>query len=215
MSDQRSPLGQLAVALSDVIHTVDEQIGENRNYGEGIGPHDEDDQIDALVSEARRQSLLESEVYTVASNPSEVQYPGGQSADINIDRGGQPMYVEAKLFRFQKANGDPSSRGFSKVFSPYQKCQKRSFVSDVEKLAESDVRANRGFVGIYYRPLDGAGAEISSEEIAQKFSTDVNRWTDYSVTVDTVSSFSGLQHDVHARGGVLTWQLDTQPEQYF
>jgi len=110
MSDQRSPLGRLAVALSDVIHTVDEQIGENRNYGEGIGPHDEDDQIDALVSEASRQNLLESDVYTVASDPSEMRYPGGQSADINIDRDQQTMDGGAKLFRIQEADGHPHDR---------------------------------------------------------------------------------------------------------
>jgi hypothetical protein len=207
--------GVLANYFSQVIDTVDETIGENRTYGEGIGPHDEDDQLDALVDEVREQGLFDGTVHTAKSDASEVRYPGGQSADLVITTEDEREYCEAKLFRFQKANEQPSSRGFSKVFNPYQDKNPRSFIHDVTKLAESDVRATKTFLAPYYRPVKGAGTEISSEEIAKKFATEVATWTDYSINVDTIAPFSGLQHPVHSRGAIITWVLDEQPDQYF
>ena len=210
-----SKTGDLAEYFAQVIDSVDEKIGENRTYGEGIGPHNEDDQIDALVEEVREQNLFDGDVYTAKSDAGEVRYPGGQSADIVVDSGGTTEYCEAKLFRFQKANEQPSSRGFSKVFYPYQDKNPRSFIHDVTKLAESDIRATKTFLAPYYRPVNGAGTEISSEEIAEKFAKEVSKWTNYSISVDNVVEFSGLQHEVHKRGAIITWALDDQAEQYF
>jgi hypothetical protein len=207
--------GALAEAFAEVIHDVDESIGENRTYGGGIGPHDEDDQIDALVETVRDRGLFDCSIYTVKSDSSEVRHPGGQSADIVLDTGDGTEYCEAKLFRFQKANEQPSSRGFSKVFNPYQDKNPRSFIHDVSKLAVSDIRATKTFLAPYYRPVNGAGTDITSEEIARKFVDEVSEWTEYTLTVDSVAEFSGLQHAVHCRGAFLTWELENQPEQYF
>jgi hypothetical protein len=103
--------GALAEAFAEVIHDADQSIGENRTYGEGIGPHDEDDQIDALVDAVRDCGLFDGSIYTAKSDASEVRYHGGQSADIVLERDGTTEYCEAKLFRFQKANEQPSFRG--------------------------------------------------------------------------------------------------------
>ncbi|WP_433632955.1 hypothetical protein [Halomicrococcus sp. NG-SE-24] len=84
------------------------------------------------------------------SDASQVRYPGGQSADLVIDAENSREYCEAKLFRFQKANEQLSSRGFSKVFNPYQDKNSRSFVHDVSKLADSDIRATKTFLAPYY-----------------------------------------------------------------
>ena len=110
-----------------------------------------------------------------------------------------------KLLRFQKANGNPSFYGYSKVFSPYQDNSPRSFIHDVVKLAEADVRATKTLLGIYYQPPKGAGATIQGEDIAEKFVSDTDRWTDYSISVDAVVPFSDLQHEVYSRGAILTW----------
>lgn len=208
-------IGELTDAFVQVIDEADQTIGENRDYGPGIGPHDEDDQIDKLVKLVQERDLLDWTIYTASSDSGEVRYPGGQSADLVINTGDEQMYCEAKLFRFQKANENPSTQGFSKVFNPYQDHSPRSFIHDVVKLAESDIRAKKTFLGIYYRPVNGAGTQITSQEIADKFAGEVNQWTDYSIGVERVATFSGLQHPVHTRGGVLTWSLDNQPEQYF
>ena len=208
-------VGDFAEALAAEVPAVDQQIGENRDYGEGIGPHDEDDQINALAQQAKESGQFDYEVYTVNSDPEKVQYPAGREADVVIQSDSETVYIEAKLFRFQKANSNPSKNGFGKVFSPYQDSAGQSFIHDVKKIAESDVRATRALLGIYYRPVDGAGTEISSEQMAEKFASDVDHWTEHSITVDTVATFSDLQHPVHSRGGVLTWKLDEQPEAFF
>ncbi|WP_059056635.1 hypothetical protein [Halobacterium hubeiense] len=207
--------GVLAERFADVIGSVDETIGENRTYGEGIGPHDEDNQIDALVSEVEEQGVFDGSIYTAKSDASDVRYPGGQSADIVIEAGGDREFCEAKLFRFQKANSQPSSQGFSKVFSPYQDRNPRSFVHDVSKLADADVRAMKTFLAPYYRPVDGPGSEITGQEIAAEFVDAVEKWTNHEIVVDTVAPFSGLQHDVLCRGAILAWELADQPDQYF
>ncbi len=201
--------------FTEVIDEADREIGENRDYGEGIGPHDEDDQIDELVRRVQRQKQLGWTVHTAKSNPSEVRYPSGQSSDLSIRTGDEQVCCEAKLFRFQKANENPSTRGFSKVFNPYQDHSPRSFIHDVNKLAESDIRANKTLLGIYYRPVNGAGTDITSEQIAEKFAHEVDQWTDHSISVASIAKFDGLQHPVHSRGGILSWTLDEQPKQYF
>jgi hypothetical protein len=215
MADSGTLTGDLAEAFTEVIHEVDEEIGENRTYGAGIGPHDEDDQIDALVSAVRDRGLFEGSVSTVKSDATAVSYLGGQSADLRIERADTMEYCEAKLFRFQKTNGNPSTQGFSKVFNPYQDHSPRSFIHDVTKLAESDIRATKTYLGPYYRPVDGVGTDITSRDIAEKFAADVGHWTDHSISVDTVARFSDLQHEVHQRGAIIVWTLDEQPQQFF
>lgn len=205
---------QFTESIADVAPTVDQQIGENRNYGEGLGPHDEDDQIEALVKQARRDNLFESNVHTVSGDASKVRYPGGQEADVVIQGQSESVYIEAKLFRFEKGNGDPSEYGFARVFNPFQDRAGQSFIHDVNKIAESEIRATKALLGIYYRPTDGPCSEITSRQMAEKFADEVSYWTNQSITVDTVSTFSGLQHEVHSRGGVLTWRLDNQPEKW-
>jgi len=203
---------QLAESLANVAPTVDQQIGENRNYGEGLGPYDEDDQIEALVNQARENNLLEPNVYTVDSDASEVRYPSGKEADIVIQGQNETVYLEAKLFRFEKGNGDPSEYGFARVFNPFQDRAGQSFIHDVNKIAESEIRATKALLGIYYRPTDGPCSDVTSEQMAEKFAEEVNYWTDRSITANAVATFSELQHTVHSRGGILTWQLDNQPE---
>lgn len=203
---------QLAESLASVAPTVDKQIGENRTYGEGLGPHDEDDQIKALVEQARENGLLGPNVYTVGSDVSEVRYPSGREADIVIQGENKTVYLEAKLFRFEKGNGDPSEYGFARAFNPFQYRAGQSFIHDVSKIAESEIRATKALLGIYYRPTDGPCSDVTGEQIAEKFAEEVGYWTDHSITTDTVANFSGLQHPVHSRGSILTWQLDSQPE---
>lgn len=205
MGEASTLTGKLVESFADVINDVDESIGENRDYGAGIGPHDEDDQVDALVEEVRKKGDLRGTVSTAKSDLAAVKYPGGRSADLVIETPEQTEYCEAKLFRFLKANGNPSPRGFSKVFSPYQDHSPRSLVHDVEKLAEADIRIVKTLLGIYYRPIDSAGSQITGRDIAQKFASDVGLWTGHEISVDAVTPFSGLQHEVLQRGAVLAW----------
>ena len=213
MAGTNTLTGKLANLFADVIHDVDESIGENRDYGAGIGPHDEDDQVDALARETWAQ--FDASIATAKSDPGVVSYPAGQSPDIVIDSGDRTEFCEAKLLRFQKANGNPSAQGYSKVFSPFQNHSPRSFVHDVAKLAEADIRAAKTLLGIYYRPVDGAGVDITADDIAEKFASDATQWTGHNISVDTVAPFSGLQHEVHRRGAVIVWALEDQPKKYF
>ena len=63
--------------------------------------------------------------------------------------------------------------------------------------------------------MNGAGTEITSDQIAKKFAEEVAQWTDYTLDIDTVARFDGLQHPVHTRGAIIVWTLDDQPKQYF
>jgi hypothetical protein len=207
--------GSLATSFAEVIDSVDRDIGENKTYGSGIGPHDEDDQIAELVEEVRQAGKLEGEVCTAKSESKAVRYPDGKFADLVLRSADVTEYCEAKLFRFQKANSNPSPRGYSKVFSPFQDHSPRSFVHDVKKLASAEIRTAKTLLGVYYRPIEGGGSDITGRTIAEKFATDVGQWTEHEITVDVVAPFEGLDHPVFQRGAVLTWELDAQPEQFF
>lgn len=215
MSSPKTLLQTLTEQFAEAINDVDRTIGESEDYGAGIGPHDEDDQFDALVSAVRDRGSYSGSLHTMKNAPSKTQYPGGQSADLVIEGRDTTLFCEAKLFRFKYANGRPSPQAFSKVFNPYQDHSPRSFIHDIAKLADSAVDTHKGFVGIYYRPVSGAGTDITGEEIAEKFATDVNQWTDHSIKGVSVVQFDDLQHDVHSRGAILTWLLDDQPHQWF
>lgn len=78
--------GRIAPALADVAPVVDGKIGNNGSYGSGLGPHDEDVQVDALVAAACDRGLLDGvdEVATVASSPGAVSYPDGRRADLRL-----------------------------------------------------------------------------------------------------------------------------------
>jgi hypothetical protein len=120
MSGPRSLVGRLAQAFTDVIDEVDAAIGENRTYGAGIGPHDEDDQIDALVQAVRDEGLFDGTIATAKGDTAGVRYPGGQAADLYLEADGQAEYCEAKLFRFQKANGNPTPRSSARSSTPFR-----------------------------------------------------------------------------------------------
>lgn len=60
MGEASTLTGKLVESFANVINDVDESIGENRDYGAGIGPHDEDDQVDALVESSCRHDIVSS-----------------------------------------------------------------------------------------------------------------------------------------------------------
>jgi len=199
-------VGRVAADMAEVAPVVDDEIGENKSYGTGLGPYGEDKQIDALVTTARDRGMLDGidEVATVASSPDAVSYPDGRQADLRLRDGNRTEFCEAKLFRFQRSTGDVSPEAFGKVFNPYNP---RSFLTDVGKLVDSDVDAEKSFLGIFYRPVTGPGREITADEIAESFDYLTGLWTDYTLDVDVVAPFDGLQHETHQRGAVLTWSL--------
>lgn len=215
MTDASGLLKEVANEFAEMINEVDRSIGENRDYGEGIGPHNEDDQISALATEVSSEGRFCESIYTVQTSPAKLRYKGNQSADLLLESQETAVFIEAKLFRFQRANGNPSPQAFSKVFNPFQDRNPRSFIHDVNKLAESDVQAPKGFLGIYYRPVSGAGSEISGQDMASEFQSQVARWTPHSISVSAVSDFAGLQHPIHQRGSIITWILDEKREQWF
>jgi hypothetical protein len=208
-------LKSLTSGCAEVISEVGRTVGENKDYGPGIGPHDEDDQVDALVDAVTADGSFPGSCYTVKDTPSKTHYPGGQAADLVLEADGTSIFCEAKLFRFQRANGNPSPEAYAKVFSPYQDHSPRSFIHDITKLADSELDTHKAFLGIYYQPVSGAGTDISGEAIAEKFTIDVDQWTNHSIEIVSVAPFDGLQHDVYQRGAILTWLLDEQPRQWF
>jgi hypothetical protein len=103
--------------------------------------HDEDDQIDALTRAV--QGEFEASISTAKSNPDAVSYLNAQSADLLFESTDGAEFCESGLFRFQKANGNPSPNGYSRVFNSFQDHCPRSYVAN---LAEGDVRATKTLV---------------------------------------------------------------------
>jgi len=106
-------LVSLAESFADLINEVDQRIAERRDYGPGIGPHREQNQLAALVER------METEHTPITQIKTELPYPGGgERCDLVVSTDDIRVPIEAKLLRFRRANGNDESEGYAKVFSP-------------------------------------------------------------------------------------------------
>jgi hypothetical protein len=106
-------LVSLAESFADLINEVDQRIAERRDYGPGIGPHREQNQLAALVER------METEHTPITQIETELPYPGGgKRCDLVVSTDDIRVPIEAKLLRFRRANGNDESEGYAKGFSP-------------------------------------------------------------------------------------------------
>lgn len=109
MTDPNQFVTNLIGVFGEIIFIADAQIGENRNYSPGIGPHHEGEQIAASVEHAQDRCDFDATIATAATDSSAVEYPSVQAADPILEADDATVYIEAKLFRFQKGNDSPSN----------------------------------------------------------------------------------------------------------
>lgn len=194
----QNTLAEVAEMFADTIGAVDQQIGERSSYGPGIGPHREPDQIAALVDSADFGGSPVSRLQTEAPYPSR-----GEQCDLVASTDDARIPIEAKLLRFRYANGNDEPEGYAKVFSPFK--PSGSLVTDAKKLRSSGFGSAGGLLGIHYSAgTDGTPGD--AKELAKKVEQDVMFWYGFKPNVVAVEPFSGLQHEVHGDGAIITWR---------
>jgi hypothetical protein len=192
-------LATLAESFAEHIREADREIDERRDYGPGIGPHKERDQLEALVER------VGSEDTPIARLDTEVPYPGrGERCDLVVSTAEARIPVEAKLLRFRRANGNDEPEGYARVFSPVK--PSGSLVTDGEKLRASGFRSAGGLLGIHYS-AGTEGTPADATRLAEKVVQDVSFWYGFDVETVAVESFDGLRHDVHDSGSIMAWTL--------
>lgn len=192
-------LEKLADDFASVIPTLDPEAEHDR-WQAGIGPFEEDRQVEML-----REALERKTSYSIETE--EPYLDGGQRVDLFIESENTQIPVEAKLLRFRYDNGNIDPNSFAKVFSPFPERTTSTLLTDGQKLHEAGFEENGGLLGLYYEPVDESYERMTPEAIAEKFALDVNYWYDFEVETRNVAHFDGLRHPVHQQGAIITWEI--------
>jgi hypothetical protein len=125
----RQALKTLAEDIASVIPSVDSQT--TGQYGDGIGSESEERQIELILRELRDFDNRYEGV------EREVSYPG-HSGDCDIVLPDE-TWIEAKLLRYWRANGDSEDYMYTHVFSPFHN---NTLMTDAKRLTKlmSDVQ---------------------------------------------------------------------------
>lgn len=195
-------LSQLAIDIASVIPSIDAET--EGQYGVGLGSESEERQT-KLILEALREI---DDSYATAER--EIPYPSRTATcDIVLGSG---LPVEAKLLRYWRANGDPEPNWYKHVFSPFNN---NTLLTDSRRLHESEFEKPGGLLGLFYKRSSDDPASVEelpekfqSSELAEKVVRDIEYWYEFDAEVCEIASFSGLQHEVHQQGAVITLVVD-------
>ena len=180
-----------------MIPEIDAEVSHGR-YGDGIGGFEEPRQIE-LIAERLHTSDADYDAIE-----TEVPYTSADRwCDIVLDTLTGRLPIEAKLLRFNRANGDTEPSAYGSVFSPLS----NSLVTDARKLANSGSGLPAGQLGIYYERGDEEPPAFDARTLAEKVRQDVEYWFGHSVGRGVVVEFDGLRHPVHRQGAIVTWEL--------
>lgn len=197
----RQTLKTLAEDTASVIPSVDSQT--TGQYGDGIGSESEERQIELILRELRdfddRYKGVEREV----------SYPGySGNCDIVLP---DETWIEAKLLRYWRANGDSEDYMYTHVFSPFHD---NTLMTDAKRLHEANTERT-GILGLFYKRSDEDSETVESfperytaEDIAEKVVQDIDYWYEFEASVCEIAKFDGLQHSVHEQGAVITWMIE-------
>lgn len=200
-SGREQILASLAQSFAGHIGEVDQQIDERKDYGLGIGPHKEQDQLAALVER------VEIENAPITHLETEIPYPGRKDrCDLVVSTDSARIPIEAKLLRFRRANGNDEPEGYAKVFSPVK--PSGSLVTDSEKLRTSGFNSGGGLLGIHYS-AGTEGTPANATRLAEKVTQDVSFWYGFNLETVAIEPFDQLQHEVHDSGAIIAWALPT------
>lgn len=200
MSDKPDLLIQLADSFASVIPDVDTGAEHDR-WKSGIGPFEEENQIEMILEALEGHPLREA-------IETEVSYlEGSRRCDLFLNHDGLQLPVEAKLLRFRYDNGNVDPNSFARIFTPFPEQSSSSLLTDTKKLYESEFGSNGGVLGLYYEKVDEEYGQMTAEAVAEKFCLDVDHWYDFQVETRNIAYFDGLQHPVHQRGAIITWEI--------
>ena len=201
MKGASSRLQQVAEAFADAIPVVDETATHSR-WKPGIGPFEEEEQLEMIRREVEQQATIEGILDSEAPYPS-----SSRRVDLLLRGNGSRIPIEAKLVRFRRDNGNIDPNMYKSVFSPFPERSSSSMLTDCKKLAESDFDLPCGVLGLYYERNEEPYQELRADRIAEKFTRDVEYWYDIPIECVCVESFRGLRHPHHQRGAVMAWEL--------
>lgn len=191
-------LEQFATDVAAALPEIDAEATHS-TYGDGIGCHDERTQV------ARIKNTLRDIHLRYSGFETEVPYPAtGRKCDLVLEVDDGRLPIEAKLLRFNRANGDIESNAYGTIFSPL----KGSLVMDAEKLVGSGFETPGGLLGLYYERGDEEAPVFDPERLAEKVALEIGYWTGCNAEVRKVAPVSGLRHEVHQQGAVITWELE-------
>lgn len=200
MSDKPDLLIQLADSFASVIPDVDTGAEHDR-WKAGIGPFEEENQIEMILEALEGHPLREA-------IETEVSYlEGSRRCDLFLEHDGLQLPVEAKLLRFRYDNGNIDPNSFVRIFTPFPERSSSSLLTDTKKLYESEFGSNGGVLGLYYEKVDEEYEQMTAEAVAEKFCMDVDHWYNFQVETRNIAYFDGLQHPVHQQGAVITWEI--------
>jgi len=201
MTDTSDVLVQLSDAFANVIPDVD-AIAEHDRWKPGIGPFEEENQIEMILN-ALDDSPLRETIET------EVPYlDGSRRCDLFLEGdNGIQVPVEAKLVRFRYDNGNIDPNSFARVFTPFPERSSSSLLTDTKKLYESEYGSNGGVLGLYYEKVDEAYDQMTAEGVAEKFCMDVDHWYDFTVKTRNIAYFDALQHPHFQQGAIIAWEI--------
>ena len=198
-SEETDTLSQLATDIASVIPSIDAET--EGQYGSGLGSESEERQIGMIFDYLAEQDSRYSTV------KREIMYPDRTAnCDIVLSDG---LPVEAKLLRYWRANGDPEPNWYKHVFSPFNK---NTLLTDAKRLHESMFEESGGLLGLFYKrdsddptTVEELPEKFTAAELAEKVVQDIEYWYGIEVEVCEVALFSGLRHEVHQQGAVITW----------
>lgn len=190
-------LRETAAVFSRVIPTVD-RSAEHHRWEPGIGPFEEDNQVEMILRELPAQSKS-------GINTQEPYPDTGRRCDIVIDCDGGTLPVEVKLLRFRLDNGNIDPNMYKSVFSPFPERSSSSLLTDVNKLEKSGFSPPYGLLGLYYEEEDEEYEQLRAENVAEKFVMDVEYWFGLDIETVALEPFDGLRHSHHQRGAVIAW----------
>jgi len=189
-------LQQLADDLSSAVPHVDQEAEHDR-WQPGIGPFEEENQIEMIRTEVDGDTSYSIE--------TEVPYiDGGQRVDLFIESEETAIPVEAKLLRFRYDNGNIDPNSFAKVFSPFPERTTSTLLTDAQKLYEAGFEDHGELLGLYHEPVDESYEQMNPKPVAEKFALDVDYWCDFEVETKSVAHFDGLQYPAHQQVAIIT-----------
>jgi hypothetical protein len=157
-------LKKLAEDMASVIPSVDSKT--KGQYGDGIGSEDEETQVELIMGELR----------DVDSKYENADIEVGYSKGVCDLRLHDETFVEAKLLRYWRANGDPEDYMYNRVFSPFHK---NTLMSDAKTLHESS-KEKTGLLRFFYKRSDEDRENVyafpegyTAENVAGKIVNDI------------------------------------------
>lgn len=205
--DTANILSQLATDIASVIPSVDSET--DGQYGPGLGSETEERQV-KLILEA-----LQNRDDSYSNADREVAYPSQTAAcDIVLSNG---IPIEAKLLRYWRANGDPEPNWYKHVFSPFNS---NTLLTDARRLHDSEFEKPGGLLGLFYKrasddptSVEEFPEKFEASKLAGKVVEDIEYWYKFDAAVCEIVSFSGLRHEVHQQGAVITWTVEDTRQQ--